>query len=409
MDYLQRFAENRLQDILADTPVAIIAGPRQSGKTTLVKHIAGDDWRYLTLDDPGTLGAALDDPLGLLRAANGPMIVDEIQRAPGLLPVIKMLVDEKRQPGRFIITGSADILALPRASESLAGRSEVVTLLPLSQAEIERTPSDFVGRAFVGKVVKNTTSLDDAELVERVLTGGYPEVLSRKTARRRKQWCQAYIQAILRRDIKDISQIHKAQELPRLMAVLASYSSQLMNQHDIGSRIDLDGKTANSYITALEQLFLVQRLPAWHDNSLRRLIKKPKLHFNDPAILASLLEVNAVRLASNRNNFGKLLETFVFSELCKQISWQEDQYQLSHLRDKDKIEIDFIVENTQSELVAIEVKAAATALSKDFAGLRKLQKAVGGRLKLGLLLYAGDQVLPFGPGLIAAPVSCLWR
>jgi len=408
MIYIERFAERQLLESLEDTPVVVIAGPRQSGKSTLAQHIADENWSYLTLDDTNTLNVALDDPIGLLKRTKKRVIIDEIQRAPDLLRTIKLLVDRDRQAGRFLITGSADILSMPRTSESLAGRSEIVPLLPLSQTELYSRSPRLIATAFGGDVPQPGETLDEKELIALILKGGFPEVIKRNTLRRQLQWCRAYLDAIVQRDIREITDIRKAQELPHLLSALAAYSGKLVNQQDLGQKIKLDAKTINSYITAFEQLFLIHRLPAWHNNRLKRLVKKPKLHFMDTALLASIIEANPALIEQDRQILGPLLETFVFTELQKQITWQDHRITLTHYRDKDKVEVDFVLENSRSQLVGIEVKAASTVHSKDFKGLRKLANIAGEKFCLGIVFYTGEQVLPFGKRQLAAPINCLW-
>lgn len=256
---------------------------------------------------------------------------------------------------------------------------------------------------------KPKETLEDQVLTNRLLAGGFPEVLQRNTLGRQQQWCRAYLEAIVQRDIRDITEIRKSHELPRLLIVLAAYSGQLINQQDIGQKIGLDGKTVNSYLAAFEQLFLVHRLPAWHRNALKRLIKKPKLHFTDTALLASLIEATPELLQQNRQLLGPLLETFVFTELQKQLTWQEQRIVLSHYRDKDKVEVDFVLENSRSQVVGIEVKASGTVHSSDFKGLRKLASICEDSFCLGIVFYTGEQRLHFGHRQVAAPISCLWN
>lgn len=408
MKYINRYSEKKLREALEDTPVVVITGPRQSGKSTLAQHIAGEGWGYLTLDDTNTLNVALDDPAGLLKRSKSPTIIDEIQRAPELLRTIKLMVDKERQPGRFLITGSADILSIPRTSESLAGRSEIVTLLPLSQTELVGRSPSLITAAFNGDLPAPKEILDEQALISRIIKGGFPEVIKRKTLGRQQQWCRAYLEAVIQRDIRDISDIRKVRELPHLLAVLAAYSGQIVSQQNIGQKIGLDGKTVNSYIAAFEQLFLIHHLPAWHRNTLKRLVKKPKLHFTDTALLASINEVTPALIEQDRQVLGPLLETFVFTELQKQLTWQDHRITLSHYRDKDKVEVDFVLENSRSHVVGIEVKSASTVHSRDFKGLQKLSNICGDNFCMGIVFYTGEDVLPFGNRQIAVPISSLW-
>lgn len=408
MAYIERFVEKQLWEALEDTPVVVIVGPRQSGKSTLAQHIADKHWSYLTLDDSNVLNAALDDPTGLLKQTKKRVIIDEIQRAPDILRSIKLIVDRDRQPGRFLITGSADVLAMPRTSESLAGRSEFIPLLPLSQTEIHNRAPRLIEAAFGGDVPQPGETPDDAELITRILKGGFPEVIKRNRLQRQQQWCRAYLEAIVQRDIREIADIRKAWELPRLFSALASYSGKLVNLQELSQKIKLDGKTVNSYIAAFEQLFLIHRLSAWHNNTLKRLVKTPKLYFTDTALLASMIEANPALIKQDRRVLGPLLETFVFTELQKQISWQDRRITLTHYRDKDKVEVDFVLENSRSQVVGIEVKAASTVHGRDFRGLRKLAHITGKHFCLGIVFYTGEHLLPFGERQFAAPVNCLW-
>lgn len=408
MNYIERFAEKPLREALEDTPVVVISGPRQSGKSTLARRIAGDSWNYLTLDDDNTLNAARDDPAGLLKRAGERVVIDEVQRAPALPRAIKFSVDQNRQPGRYLITGSADLLSMPRISDPLVGRSEIVPLLPLSQVELQGRRPGLISALFAGELPAPSETLDDEDLVSRIMSGGFPEVVKRNTLRRQQQWCRAYLDAVVQRDIREIAGIRKARELPYLFSALAAYSGRLVSQQDLSQKIQLDGKTVNSYIAALEQLFLVRHLSAWHNNALKRLVKKPKLYFTDTALLASLMEASPALIEQDRRPLGPLLETFVFTELQKQISWQDRRIALTHYRDKDKVEIDFVLENSRSQLVGIEVKAASTVSSSNFKGLRKLAGIVGDNFRLGVVFYAGERILPFGDRQLAAPVHCLW-
>lgn len=408
MNYIERCAEKPLREALEDTPVVVISGPRQSGKSTLARRIAGNGWKYLDLDDDNTLNAALDDPAGLLKRAGERVIIDEVQRAPALPRAIKFSVDQNRQPGRYLITGSADLLSMPRIADPLVGRSEIVPLLPLSQVELQGRRPGLISALFAGELPAPSETLSDKDLVSRVMSGGFSEVVKRNTLQRQQQWCRAYLEAVVQRDIREIAGIRKARELRYLFSALAAYSGRLVSQQDLSQKIQLDGKTVNSYIAALEQLFLVRHLSAWHNNALKRLVKKPKLYFMDTALLASLMEASPALIEQNRLLLGPLLETFVFTELQKQISWQDRRIALTHYRDKDKVEIDFVLENSRSQLVGIEVKAASTVSSSDFKGLRKLARIVGDNFRLGVVFYAGERILPFGDRQLAAPVHCLW-
>jgi uncharacterized protein len=405
--FFPRFSAKRVATALTDTPVVMLIGPRQCGKTTLVRQFVDEEREYVTLDDDTVLEAARNDPAGFVRAFDL-VTIDEVQRAPELLRAIKRSVDSDRRPGRFLLTGSANILTLPQVSESLAGRMEIVNLMPISRAERLGKEPTFLKMAFNGKLVKPGPGIEGDQLVHAVLVGGYPEMLRREDSRRRQAWARDYVKAIVQRDVRDIAEVEKLDQLPRLLQALAHQSGQLTNFTQIGGQIGMDDKTTRKYTGILEQLFLVQRVSPWFRNELKRLIKTPKLHFVDSGLLAALLALTAEQIAKNRSAFGAVLETFVFSEVMKQTTWSEDSYTLHHYRDKDQDEADIVVENEQGALVGIEVKASATVHASDFKGMRKLLDICGDDLKLGLVLYDGTKIVPFGDRLFAAPISCLW-
>ena len=406
-ELFHRFSAGRVATALKDTPVVMVNGPRQSGKTTLVRDLVAGKRAFFTLDDETVLEGARQDPTGFMRGLDHTTI-DEVQRAPDLLRAIKKSVDQDRRPGRFLITGSANLLTLPTVSESLAGRMEVVTLLPLSPAEIRGRRPAFLRKALTGALVRPPEVMIGDALVHAVLTGGYPEMLRRGESGRRQAWAREYVRAIVERDVRDIADVERLDQMPRLLRVLAHHSGQLTNFAQIGGQNGLDDKTTKKYVAILEQLFLVRRLEPWFRNRLKRLVKTPKLHVLDSGLLAALLGATAERIVRDRSIFGPLLEAFVFSEVLKQGTWLDEACTLSHYRDKDQDEVDIVIENETAGLVGIEVKAAATVNARDFKGLRKLADATGGALRLGLVLYDGEHTVPFGERLFAAPVSCVW-
>jgi predicted AAA+ superfamily ATPase len=404
---IPRLAARRVAEALADTPVVMVTGPRQSGKTTLVSTFAGRDRAYVTLDDDTTLAGARSDPAGFLRGLDS-AVIDEVQRAPELLRAIKRAVDDDRRPGRFLLTGSANVLALPQVSESLAGRMETVSLLPLSQVEVRAGKPSFLKTVFAGRIMRPRHALAGDELVSAVLTGGYPEMLRRGTPSRRQAWAREYLKALLQRDVRDIAGVEKLDGMSRLFRVLAHQSGGLVNFTQAGGRIGLDEKTARKYVTIFEQLFVVRRVEPWLRNRLKRLVKTPKLHFLDSGLLAATLGGTPARIARDRAILGPLLEAFVYSEILKQADWFGGGCAVHHFRDKDGDEVDFVAENDEGAVAGIEVKAAATVGRGDFKGLRKLADACGDGFRLGIVLYDGDEVVPFGEKMYAAPVSCLW-
>jgi len=402
-----RWIEKRIREEMADTRVVLLAGPRQAGKTTLAKKIAAEHSTFLTLDDTTVLNAAKSDPVGFVRGLDRATI-DEIQRAPELLLALKRSVDDDPRPGRFLLTGSANLMAIPQAADSLAGRMAIIDLLPLSVAEVRQQEPCFFAEVFEGRIPKPGATVTGDDLVAAVLAGGYPEVLQRNTWPRQRAWCLDYVRAILERDVRDLAQIEKAQQLPQLLRVLAQHSGQLVNYSGLGAPLGLNHVTTQKYAGLFERLYLTRLLRPWANNDLTRLIKTPKLHFLDSGLLAALRELSPQRLSAERCAFGALLEPFVFSEVLKLASWNGRSYTFSHYRDKEQNEVDLVIENPERKIVGLEVKAGATVTAADFNGLRKLAEAAGPRFTLGLVLYDGDTVVPFGPRLHAAPVSSLW-
>jgi predicted AAA+ superfamily ATPase len=402
-----RRIEQRLAEALLDTPVVLLAGPRQAGKTTLVRQVAAKGLRYLTLDDELTLLSAREDPVGMIRSLDR-AVIDEIQRAPQLLLAIKKSVDEDRRPGRFLLTGSANLMALPLVADSLAGRMETLSLMPLSQTEIEGHSANWIDQAFAGQLLRADTPALGAELVERVLRGGYPEAVSRVSAKRRVTWARQYTDALIQRDVRDVAGIDKLEQLPRFLNALAQTAGQMCNYSQLAGQVGLDGKTAARYAGVFETMYLLKRVDVWARNRLSRVVKTPKLQFIDAGLLAMLMNLGIEEVRRDRSRFGQVLETFVFGELLKHTTSAEGDYQLLYYRDADKVEVDIVIENAAGQLVGVEVKASATVKASDLRGLRKLAALAGDQFKMGVLLYDGAETLPLGDGIWAAPLSSLW-
>ena len=312
-----------------------------------------------------------------------------------LLLAIKKSVDEDRRPGRFLLTGSANLMALPQIADSLAGRMEILTLLPLAQCELyssSLSAPQWLDALFMGLGLKSATLAPGKSLVERVLQGGYPESIMRSDPRRRRVWARQYIRSILQRDVKDVAHIEKLDQLPHLLSVLAQTSGQLCNYSQLGGQVGLDHKTTSKYLAIFEHLFLLKRVHVWSNNSLTSLVKAPKLQFVDAGLLSVLL--NFSDPIRQRKLLGQLLESFVFSELSKLITWATGEYQLFYYRDTEQVEVDFILENADGDIIGIEVKAAAHVALGDLAGLKKLAHRVTTRFKMGIVLYDGMEQLP---------------
>ncbi len=389
----------------------LVNGPRQCGKTTLVRQYA-HDMAYFSLDDPALLEAVRADPVGFINGQER-AIIDEVQRAPQLLTALKMSIDRDRRPGRFLLTGSANLMALPRVAESLAGRIDIHTLLPLSQSELARRPNDFFTRA-LNQDWQQRTGAPQAtaraaarDLIEGVLAGGYPEMRQRAEHARRQAWARAYITTLVERDVRDIAQIAQASQVPRLLAVMAELSGQPLNLSQIGGQLGLVAKTAVKFIGILEKLFLLRRLPAFSRNELSRLIKAPKIHFLDAGLQSTLTRLTPDHAFSERRRFGATLETWVYGELLKSLSITPEPWFLSHYRDNHQVEVDFVLETPLRAVIGIEVKAAASVNAGDFKGLRQLRQQTSSAFVTGLVLYSGDHALPFGDGLWAVPLHMM--
>lgn len=407
LPFYPRLIETRIAEALADTPVVLLAGPRQAGKTTLVRQMATPRMRYLTMDDDLALLSAKADPAGMIRNLDS-AVIDEIQRAPQLLLAIKKSVDEDRRPGRFLLTGSANLMALPSVADSLAGRMETLALLPLSQSELHDTAANWLDAVFAGRLLAVVTPVVGLALVEAVLKGGYPEVLTRTSARRRAVWARQYLDAIIQRDVRDVASIDKLDQLPRFLRSLAQVSGQMCNYTQLGGQVGLDSKTAARYIGVFEQMYLLKRVEVWAKNKLKRISKTPKLQFMDAGLLATLLDLGDAEVQQDRSRFGNVLETFVYSELLKHATTAKGDYQLLYYRDVDGFEVDVVIENAVGQLIGVEVKAAATVKASDLRGLKKLASMAGDQFKMGVLLYDGTETMPLGDGLWAVPLSTLW-
>jgi hypothetical protein len=407
--YYPRFAEHRLKEALADTPVVLIHGPRQCGKTTLARHLgARAGYAYKSFDDEVTLATARSDPIGFVADLPAKCILDEVQRAPGIFTSLKMAVDANRAPGRFLLTGSANVLLVPALSDSLAGRMGIQRLYPLAQSELTGHRSRFLDTLFGGRFPAKKRPRLGRELAARIAGGGYPAALARGTARRRVSWYRDYVETMVQRDVRDLARIASLDTLPRLLNFAAGQTARLINISDLGAPLQLSRPTIRDYVTLLEGVFLLEELPPWHSNRLSRLIKTPKLHVGDTGIACALLNRDSAALWEDRALLGQMVETFVYQELRRQASWQEDEIRFHHFRDRDGFEVDLVLERPGGGLVGVEVKAGATVTATDFRGLQKLKDGSGKHFSAGVVLYDGEVAGSFGEGLYAVPLSELW-
>ncbi len=405
-----RFVEDRLTEALTDTPVVLVHGPRQCGKTTLAQMVGErKGYTYLSFDDDVTLAAASTDPVGFVADLPERTILDEVQRAPGIFTALKAAVDRKRTPGRFLLTGSANVLLVPKLADSLAGRMEIQRLHPLSQAEILRRKSGFLDALFSGGFETRTYPRLGKELAEIVAAGGYPPALARNTARRREAWYRGYVETLIQRDVRDLTRIRSLDTLPRLLSLAAQQTARLINVSDLAGPFQVTRPTIRDYVTLLTRIFLLEELPSWHHNRLKRLVKTPKLHLSDTGLGCALVGLDGQGLWQDRATFGHFLETFVYQELRRQGSWQEEPMRFHHYRDKDMVEVDIVLEGSVGRVAGVEVKAAATVTAADFRGLRKLKAASGERFAAGIVVYDGETSASFGDSLYAVPIRTLWE
>jgi uncharacterized protein len=405
-----RKARQLIDEALADTRVVTLNGARQAGKSTLARLAAQASPRALVrlLDDPGTLRAAHDDPASFVEH-DGLLVIDEVQLAPELFRSIKVAVDTDPRPGRFLLTGSAQILALRQLPDALPGRMEIVELWPFSQGEIDRSPDAFIDAAFAhGPALSRTSALRKRDYLERATRGGYPEAV-RRSPRRRAAFFDSYLTNLIERDVQELAVIERRGDLRRLLALLAGRSGGLLVPAALAAESGIPRTTLNRYLELLTAVFLIKQLPAWSAGQTQRAIGTPKLTFTDTGIACHLLGQDATRLGEPDGAAGPMIETFVLMELARQLSWSAERARLHHYRTKDKTEVDGILETPDGRVLAIEVKAGATVRTEDLAGLRHLAHRLGPRLVAGYVLYTGQQTLPFGDRLRALPIDALWH
>ena len=406
---IRRHIQDSVRRAMTDTPVVLLNGARQTGKTTLAQALAaGSGAQYFTFDDLATLALAAGDPSGFIRNLTGPVVLDEIQKAPNLFPAIKLAVDKDRQPGRFLLTGSANVLTLPRLSESLAGRMEVIPLYPFSAGELAGAAEGFLARLFAGTIATSKRASAGGDIAARLTRGGYPEATQREAEDRRGAWFASYISTILQRDVRDLARVDALHTLPNLLKLLAARASGLLNLADVGRDAGLPHTTLTRYLALLETVFLVHRLPAWSHNLGQRLVKAPKLHLVDSGLACHLLGADARRLSEDRPLMGRLLESYVVGELRKQVSWADSRTALYFFRTATGLEVDVVLERPDGSVAGIEVKASASVGASDFAALKTLRNQLGQLFRAGVVLYLGDQVVPFGDKLWLVPLPALW-
>jgi uncharacterized protein len=404
-DFVPRRAAELVSEALSDTRVVIINGARQVGKSTLAERVVyGVPSRQARfLDDPQTRLAAENDPVGFLDF-DGLMLIDEVQRVPELWLAIKNVVDRDPRPGRFILTGSARLLALQSLPDALPGRSETIELWPLSQGEIDGEPDGFVDAVFNadGVLSVDASDLRRSDYLARIARGGYPTAVQRVTPKRRDRFFSSYLNDIVVRDIKQVADIERATDMRRLITLLAARCAGMINRAKLASELTITEPTVRRYIEILETIYLVQLIPSWSSGATKRVTRTPKLMFVDSG-LASYLQTHRTSEQS-----GGLMENFVMGELARQLTWSETRAALYHYHDRDGHEVDAILEDNAGRVVGIEVKSAQSVRSEDLLGLRYLKQKLGSRMHAGYVLYCGADSLSFGDGLGCLPISALW-
>lgn len=418
MPVLARHATERVADLLGAFRLVVLGGARQAGKTTLVRELLGfpDNARF-TFDDEATLSRALDDPVGFVDALPHPAAVDEFQRAGrGFLLAVKQAADADRRRGQLLLTGSTSYLADRSVSETLAGRTGRLVLWPLSAGEMRGVRETFVDNCLRPEAWPPVTAsqLTRAELVEWILEGGYPEVVTEQLAgRRRRDWFDAYISDVVSREaLRPLADVRMERELRQVLRLLAARTAGEVVIADLARDAGLSRETTSNYLTLLEALHLVVLIPAWSTSATTRARRHPKVAVVDTGLAADLTGAGtaAFDITADGHAAGALFETLVVTEIHKQATWSEAAVDLAHFRDRNGPEIDLIIEERRTGLVAgIEAKLTATPTARHARHLAFLRDRLGDRFTVGLVVHAGRQTLPLGDRLWAVPISTLWR
>ncbi len=407
----QRYIKKPLTEALVDTPVNLITGPRQVGKSTLCAQLVKEGvfkGQSVTLDDAVILAGAKADPLGFLQDLDKHVIIDEVQRVPELFLSIKKLVDEDRKGRRIILTGSANVMVLPKVADSLAGRIEIHNLWPLSQTEIQGKPSGFLS-ALVSDSRFQAEKMNWNDLVQSIRTGGYPEAVERTSESRRYKWFESYINSVLQKDVKELSNIEGLTDIPKILHLIATRVGSTVNFSEIGRLSDIKAPTMHRYLSLLENVFLILKIPAWTPNAEGQYVKSPKVLLNDTGLLCHLRGEGVESLIANRVTAGNFLENFVVLEIIKQLSWSDIPLKPYHFSIHKGAEVDLVLEDRKKQLYGIEIKSTASVNNDDFKGLKRLAEITGKKFQRGIVLYSGEQVVGgFGENMQAVPISALW-
>ncbi len=408
----QRLIIKSIVEALDDTPVNLIVGPRQVGKSTLCDQLIQEGafkGQAITLDDPAILAGAQADPLGFLQDLDKHVIIDEVQRVPELLLSIKKLVDEDRTGRRIILTGSANVMVLPKVADSLAGRIEIHNLWPLSQSELHGKKPNFLQNLVASDGRFEGSKISWNGIVQAIKTGGYPEIVQRTTENRRAKWFESYIKSILQKDIKELSNIEGLTDIPRILNFITTRVGSTVNFSELGRLAKIKNSTMHRYITLLEQVYLILKIPAWTPNAEGEYVKSPKIFLNDTGLLCHLRGEGVESLISNRSTAGNFLENFVTMEIIKQISWSDIAVKPYHFSMHKGAEVDLVLEDSKKRLYGIEVKSTSTINQDNFKGLKRFAEIAGKKFKRGIVLYSGEHTVGgFGENMQAVPISTLW-
>ncbi len=404
-----RWQETTIEEALKTRRVLLLCGARQCGKTTLAKQIAAKDTIYRTLDDLAIRELAINDPHGFVKHTGKMLIIDEVQRAPDLLSAIKLVIDENTKPGQYLLTGSANIQSLPGVQESLAGRIRKVRLRPLAQGELLGTHPTFLENAFKQKFLAPKDNIYDRKtMLEIAFRGGFPEAIKLKE-NDRQQWHKDYIAALLERDLNDIAHITRLDAMRKLISILAAWSSKFMDISAIGSGLSIRRPTIESYINALEALYIIETVQPWTRTDYERVGKQSKLYLTDSGLMASILRWHIDQVELDADRSGKLIETFIFNELAAQVDANNGKYELLHYRDREQREIDFLIEREDHALLGIEVKAGSAISTTDFKHLKWFKDNIAKKRPfIGIVLYSGEHAGSMGDNLWAVPFGSLW-
>lgn len=403
-----RWQKKIIEKAITTRRVLLLNGARQCGKTTLAKQIAAKDTSYRTLDDLVVRQLAENDPQGFVKHSGKMLIIDEVQRVPSLLSAIKLVVDEGTHPGQYLLTGSANIQSLPGVQESLAGRIRKIRLRPLSQGELLGVEPTFLERAFKKSFHTTKSEYDRKTMLEIAFRGGFPEAIHLEK-NDRGPWHRDYINALLERDLKDIAQITRHHAMHELVHTLAAWSGKFMDISAIGAGLSIRRPTIETYINALEALYVIERVRPWTRTDYERVGKQAKVYMADSGLMASILRWNMAQVELDSDCSGKLIETYIFNELAAQIDANSGKYELFHYRDREQREIDFLIERDDQALLGIEVKSGSAICSSDFKHLKWFKENIAKkRFFIGIVLYSGEVAGSMGDNLFAVPFGALW-